>query len=538
MTTSQQVYYRKWRPGTFSELAGQEHIAKTLRLAVVQNRVAHSYLLCGTRGSGKTTTARVIAKAVNCLDSQNGDPCDQCEICTSINEGRNMDIIELDAASNRGVEEIREIRDKVHFRPSQSRRKVYIIDEAHMLTREASNAFLKTLEEPPDHVIFILCTTEADRLLPTILSRCQRYDFRRLPGQTIHDRLNYIAEQESVKIQPDALRMIARNSDGSMRDALNILEQLTVSDQEEITLRDVEESLGLVRSDAYITLTSKLLSYDTPGALEIINEVVWEGGEPRQIHRQTMEMLRYALLIAWNASQTIDIPDDTMTALRETARDADPDHIIRAMDVWGEASTGLRYDVPSPVALEIAAAQICRPQAYFSYNAATDDHPREANSERRHEEDQDRQEYRRNDEHTPPPPRNSSRAPEPEPPPQTPPMQEHWEKTVRQLGTARGAKYNLGALLRDCRPEAIRTTEDDTLIIPFRSAANFNRMNEELDRPGTRETIEETLALHFGKKITFQITQDIAGSEPGRPDVSDNIVLQAAIDIGARIIRN
>ena len=538
MTTSQQVYYRKWRPGTFSELAGQEHITKTLRLAVVQNRVAHSYLLCGTRGSGKTTTARVIAKAVNCLDLQNGDPCDQCEICTSINEGRNMDIIELDAASNRGVEEIREIRDKVHFRPSQSRRKVYIIDEAHMLTREASNAFLKTLEEPPDHVIFILCTTEAERLLPTILSRCQRYDFRRLPGQTIHDRLNYIAEQESVKIQPDALRMIARNSGGSMRDALNILEQLTVSDQEEITLRDVEESLGLVRSDAYLTLTSKLLSCDTPGALEIINEVVWEGGEPRQIHRQTMEMLRYALLIAWNASQTIDIPDDTMTALRETVRDADPDHIIRAMDIWGEASTELRYDVPSPVALEIAAAQICRPQAYFSYNAATDDHPREAGSERRHEEDQDRPEYRHSDENTPPPPRNSSRAPEPEPPPRIPPIQEHWEKTVRQLGKARGAKYNLGALLRDCRPEAIRTTEDDTLIIPFRNTANFDRMNEELDRPGTRETIEETLALHFGQKITFQITQESAGSESEQPDVLDNVVLQTAIGIGARIIRN
>ena len=537
MTTSQQVYYRKWRPGTFSELAGQEHIAKTLRLAVVQNRVAHSYLLCGTRGSGKTTTARVIAKAVNCLDSQNGDPCDQCEICTSINEGRNMDIIELDAASNRGVEEIREIRDKVHFRPSQSRRKVYIIDEAHMLTREASNAFLKTLEEPPEHVIFILCTTEADRLLPTILSRCQRYDFRPLPGQTIHDRLKYITEQESVKIQPDALRMIARNSSGSMRDALNILEQLTVSDQEEIVLQDVEESLGLVRSDAYLTLTSKLLASDTLGALEIINEVVWEGGEPRQIHRQTLELLRYTLLISWNASQTIDIPDDTMAALRETARNADPDHILRAMDVWGEASIGLRYDAPSPVTLEVAAAQICRPQAYLSHNNTTDDRPRESRSERPREEDRDNQEYRSHNENAPPP-RSSTRAPEPEPPPRITPMQEHWEKTVRQLGRARGAKYNLGALLRDCRTEAIRTTEDDTLIIPFRNAVNLDRMNEELDRPGTRETIEETIALHFGRKITFQVTQDDGNSEPKRQDVSDNVIVQAAIGIGGRIIRN
>ena len=280
MTTSAQVYYRKWRPGTFSDLAGQEHVGNTLRQAVTQDRVSHSYLFCGTRGSGKTTTARVLAKAVNCLNPQQGDPCDECAICISINEGRNLDIIELDAASNRGVEEIREIREKVNFQPAQNRRKVYIIDEAHMLTREASNAFLKTLEEPPEHVIFILCTTEADRLLPTILSRCQRYDFRRLPGQTIYDRLAYITDQEAIAIHPDALRMIARNAGGSMRDALNILEQLAVSSDGDITLRDVEESLGLVRSDAYLALAQKLLAGDTTGSLETINEVVWEGGEP------------------------------------------------------------------------------------------------------------------------------------------------------------------------------------------------------------------------------------------------------------------
>ena len=180
MTT--QVYYRKWRPGRFAELVGQEHVATTLRQAAKQGRVSHSYLFCGPRGSGKTSTARIVAKAVNCLDLQDGDPCNTCANCGQVNEGRFMDIIELDAASNRGIDEIRDIREKVNFAPVQGARKVYIIDEAHMLTDAASNAFLKTLEEPPPHVIFILCTTESHKILPTIISRCQRFDFRRIPS--------------------------------------------------------------------------------------------------------------------------------------------------------------------------------------------------------------------------------------------------------------------------------------------------------------------------------------------------------------------
>ena len=219
MTTNQTVLYRKWRPGTFDEMAGQQHVTHTLRQAVRMNRISHSYLFCGTRGTGKTSTARVLAKAINCLDNGEGNPCEQCTICVATNAGRNMDIIELDAATNRGVEEIRQVRDKVHYRPTQCRRKVYIIDEAHMLTREASNAFLKTLEEPPDHVVFILCTTEADHILPTIQSRCQRYDFRRLPTQVIYDHLETVAQAEAITFEPTALRTIARSSSGSMRDA-------------------------------------------------------------------------------------------------------------------------------------------------------------------------------------------------------------------------------------------------------------------------------------------------------------------------------
>ena len=557
MTTSAQVYYRKWRPGTFSDLAGQEHVGNTLRQAVTQDRVSHSYLFCGTRGSGKTTTARVLAKAVNCLNPQQGDPCDECAICISINEGRNLDIIELDAASNRGVEEIREIREKVNFQPAQNRRKVYIIDEAHMLTREASNAFLKTLEEPPEHVIFILCTTEADRLLPTILSRCQRYDFRRLPGQTIYDRLAYITDQEAIAIHPDALRMIARNAGGSMRDALNILEQLAVSSDGDITLRDVEESLGLVRSDAYLALAQKLLAGDTTGSLETINEVVWEGGEPRQLHRQTLDLLRSMLLLSWDAGQTLDLPDDTLAGLRAVIQKTDSHHILRAVRIWGEASAGLRYDAPSALALEIAAAEICRPVPLA--NNAPQEAPAPApmpsqpaqagrpSQPARGGSPQQRPPRQANA--NPPPSRQSA---PPMPPPENRPaparapaaapdsLQGRWEQAVRQLGRVKGSKYNLGALLRDCRSNSVHLADDDsTLVLPFSNAANLDRMQEELSDSRVRDTIEQAIEQSFGTRHTFQVILAGAngdGVQPARSSIQDSPLVRTAMGLGARIL--
>ncbi len=557
MTTSAQVYYRKWRPSTFSDLAGQEHVGNTLRQAVMQGRVSHSYLFCGTRGSGKTTTARVLAKAVNCLNPQQGDPCDECAICVSINEGRNLDIIELDAASNRGVEEIREIRDKVHFQPAQNRRKVYIIDEAHMLTREASNAFLKTLEEPPGHVIFILCTTEADRLLPTILSRCQRYDFRRLPGQTIYDRLAYITDQEAIAIHPDALRMVARNAGGSMRDALNILEQLAVSADQEITLRDVEESLGLVRSDAYLTLVQKLLAGDTTGSLETINEVVWEGGEPRQLHRQTLDLLRSLLLLAWDAGQTLDLPDDTLASLRAIIQKTDSRNILRAVRIWGEASAGLRYNAPSALPLELAAADICRqdaPQetAMPTHSPAPQPAARERQQQRPQAPPPQQRQQRPagNAGQSPPPPSRQAEPPMP-PPDQRPAparaaaaapdsLQGRWEQAVRQLGRVKGSKYNLGALLRDCRSASVHLSDDDaTLMLPFSNAANFDRMQEELSDPRVRDTIEQAIEQSFGAKHPFQVMLAGAngdGAQPARNTIQDSPLVRTAMGLGARIL--
>lgn len=507
-TQQQQVFYRKWRPGTFSDMAGQDHVGRTLRQAVIQGRVAHSYLFCGSRGSGKTTTARVLAKVVNCVNPDEGDPCQQCGACQSISEGRNMDIVELDAASNRGVEEMREIRDKVNFQPAQSKRKVYIIDEAHMLTREASNAFLKTLEEPPGHVLFILCTTEADRILPTIQSRCQRYDFHRLPGQTVHERLTLIAQSESIDIEPDALRLIARNCGGSMRDALNVLEQISVSATTRIGVAEVKDSLGLSRGDAYLEIARLLLAGEATPALETINSAVWEGADPRQLHKQTLDILHAAMLTALRAGSTLDLSDDALAAVNTAIAGKDPKQVVRAMRLWSEAGPGLRYDAPSAVPLELAAARICHQDEPETQPDFTPVPGRQSRPSER---------------------RNASQS-ENRPPPANPAseLRRQWLAAVRSLEGCWGERYNIGALLQDCPPASV-LVEDGRLKASFHNAANLSRLQSELSIAAVASRIEQTLREHFGAELSLAPCLHGDAEAPASP------LAQAAILLGARI---
>lgn len=575
-----QVYYRKWRPGCFEDLVGQEHVATTLRQAIRLGRVSHSYLFCGPRGTGKTTTARILAKAVNCLDPQDGDPCNQCSVCQSFNEERFLDTIEMDAASNRGIEDIREVRDKVNFAPVEGRRKVYIIDEAHMLTDQASNAFLKTLEEPPGHVIFILCTTEANRILPTIVSRCQRFDFRRLPSERIYGRLAEITEGEGVAVAADALRLVARYAAGSLRDAENLLEQLVVSYGDGVTLAQVEELLGLGHGDRWLDLVKYLLMGNTTASLEIINQAAWDGVDLRQMHRQTLELLRAAMLLEWSAADALELPEHVSAQLKELCGSLPNWRIVKALRIWGEVN--MRYDAPSTLPLELAVVEICNDDVAPPVEAARTEpaaRPMTAPQQRRPAANPSPSPATaragtgdRADAAAPsgtggptgaPAPARAAEGPRTAPvrpqaagqgdvpttgpssaPAATPggggdDVPGMWMATVKALGRATGKRYNLGALLRDCKPNTI-TLEGDTLLIPFVHRPNMERMQEELEDPNARNLVTEAVTRYFGTPYQFRITlagESEEGAQANRPNQHSPLV-RTALNLGARIVED
>ena len=293
-----QALYRKWRPARFEDVVGQEHITQTLQNSVAADRVGHAYLFCGPRGTGKTTSARLLAKAVNCLDENVAErPCNQCHVCLAINDGRFLDLIEIDAASNTGVDDIRELRDKINFAPNEGRFKVYIIDEVHMLSTAAFNALLKTLEEPPPHVKFVLATTEEHKVPITIKSRCQQYNFRLLTQEEITERLNWLAEKESFTIEPEALGMIARQGAGSLRDAESLLDQLVMSPGDTITAERTQMVLGTASNTAVMALTDAWLAGDGGSGLQIIHDALASGTDARQFCRQMVLYMRQLLLL-------------------------------------------------------------------------------------------------------------------------------------------------------------------------------------------------------------------------------------------------
>ena len=537
-----QVYYRKWRPSSFSELAGQEHVSTTLRQSVRMGRISHSYLFCGPRGCGKTTTARIIAKAANCLDLQDGDPCNACSVCQTINEGRFMDIIELDAASNRGIDEIRDIRDKVNFAPVQGRRKVYIIDEAHMLTDAASNAFLKTLEEPPQHVIFVLCTTEAHRILPTIISRCQRLDFRRIPSETVFGRLSEIAEAEGVAVEPAAMRIIARYAAGSLRDAENLLEQLVVSCPEGVTAPQVEKLLGMGSDEGALELVKYLILGNTSASLSAVNQAAWEGSDLRQLHRQTSELLRGFMHLQWGSEDAVDLPEHVRAQLKELVGKQPPWRIVHTLKVWG--AVNMRYDAPSTLPLELAVVEICEESAIPAPAAEA---PPPAPSQRAPATQQPR---------TPPPPREArperppareraaapSRAREPAAQAgaggsgQTDAFKSQWSAMVRSLSRYKG-KYVVGGLLRECDSTAF--LEERTLVLPFRHQSNMERMQEELENPVSQKKVTEALTEFFGEGYDYRLTLANGPQTGGNSNRSSqqSPLVRAALGMGARILQ-
>jgi len=347
-----QVFYRKWRPQTLAEVVGQEHVTQTLRNALSSGRVSHAYLFCGSRGTGKTSTGRILAKAVNCLTSGKGEPCNNCSICQGITEGRALDVIEVDAASNTGVDDIRSLREKVNYAPNQARYKVYIIDEVHMLSNSASNALLKTLEEPPPHVIFVLATTEVHKVLPTILSRCQRFDFRRISQADIVAKLANISSAEGIHIEKEALRLIARSAAGSLRDAENILEQLTTYYGSEVALHQVQAILGITGDCRVRELVRHIMNNDISAGVATINSVNSDGLDLRQFNRELVEYLRGLLLIKTGSGEALDLTAEDIADLKDLAAKAPLPQILKVVKLFGQLEFG--FDNYSTLPMELA----------------------------------------------------------------------------------------------------------------------------------------------------------------------------------------
>ena len=353
-----QALYRKWRSQTFDELIGQEPITQTLRNALRDDRIAHAYLFTGPRGTGKTSMARILAKAVNCEAAPAERPCNQCRICRAINEDRMLDLIEIDAASHTGVDNMREtVIDRVNFRPGEARYKIYIIDEVHMLSTSSFNALLKTLEEPPAHVIFILATTDVQKVPATVISRCQRFDFRRIPQREMVQHLQAICQAEERRAEPDALNTIARHATGCMRDAISLLDQLMAYGGETITAQQVEAMLGTVPSAAIARLVNALAAHDPAAGLDVIGDLSTTGVELRELARQTVDYLRALLLIQLGGNETlIDLPAETIRDMAQQARRFDPAALLRAIRLFSQAVVDLRGNLQGvpQLALELA----------------------------------------------------------------------------------------------------------------------------------------------------------------------------------------
>ncbi|SKA96747.1 DNA polymerase-3 subunit gamma/tau [Caloramator quimbayensis] len=354
--------YRELRPKIFEDVIGQENIIRTIKNQVISGRIPHAYLFCGTHGTGKTSTAKILSKAVNCLSPKDGNPCNECEICREINSGTLIDVVEIDAASNRKVENARDLIDTVQYPPQRAKYKVYIVDEVHMLTTEAFNTLLKTLEEPPSYVIFILATTDPQKVPTTILSRCQRFDFKRIKSEDMVKRLRKIVDENGILAEDRTLKMIARFSDGAMRDALSILDQAMSMSQGKIEYNDIISMLGLTSNEFIFSLTDSMIKGDVEESIKIIDNILLGGKDVNHFITELTMHFRNLLMvkISKRPEEIIDVSEETISLIKEQSRKIKSEDIMRAINILSEAENNSKYTSLPRIFLEMAVIKYCR----------------------------------------------------------------------------------------------------------------------------------------------------------------------------------
>jgi DNA polymerase III subunit gamma/tau len=533
-----QALYRKWRPLAWDEVVSQEHVIQTLKNAVTGERVAHAYLFSGPRGTGKTTAARLLAKAVNCLDEDKAKrPCNECAHCVAVNDNRFMDLIEIDAASNTSVEDVRDLRDKINFSPSQGTYKVYIIDEVHMLSTAAFNALLKTLEEPPPHAIFILATTEMHKIPATVLSRCQRHEFRRFPLGEITRRLELICKEEKLNADPDALTMIARQSAGGMRDAISLLDQLA-STGDHITLELAQTVLGTAASQSVIGITQAVIDKEPASGLEEIHRALDGGADARALARQVVEYLRGLMLIQLGNGDQVEATADARKQMTEHAKSLPTAEVLRMMRFFNAAATDTRGGWQPSLGLELAFAEMLEtpqpvqvappePKADSGGKSKPGPAPKPSPAPRRV---------------APPPPPAARSEPDPsldsaegtesKPPAESAPPAVPLQKIAgawKQISaTVKSQNPNLAALINSCK---LLEVNGSVVVLGFASDILLGKF----DKPEHTQLTERVISEALG--VTLTVKAIVAGGKNSLPaNVKPDSMVAAALQNGGEIV--